>query len=161
MKKLLLMVLVIFLPVIAFTSCSKDDEPTEQTFFVNVYSKWETGEETLVKDAFVYLFSNENKSIDNQNSAYSVVSDGTITYTDGSKSSAPKYATKFQSGVFNLENIPNGEYILWVTYKVAVGARFYSSYKKIVVNNDYRGAIEKKVFLTSMDDNGLYIYKTW
>lgn len=161
MKKLLLMTLVMSLPLIVFTSCSKDDEPAEQTFFVNVYSKWESGDESLVKDAFVYLFPNENKSIDDQKSAISVVSDGVMTYTDGSKSLAPKYATKFQSGVFNLENISNGEYILWVTYKVAVGARFYSSYKKIDVNYDYRGTTEKKVFQTSMEDNGLYIYKKW
>ena len=77
------------------TSCSNDDESTEQTFFVNVYTKWEDSEEKVAKKAFLYIYENENKSIDNSQSTISVVNDGLITYTDGSKSSKPKYATKF------------------------------------------------------------------
>lgn len=88
------------------TSCSNYDESTEQTFFVNVYTKWEDSEEKVAKKAFLYIYENENKSIDNSQSTISVVNDGLITYTDGSKSSKPKYATKFQSGVFNIENMP-------------------------------------------------------
>lgn len=160
MKNLLLS-LAILLPVIVLTSCSKDDEPTEQTFFVNVYDKWEDGDEAIAKNAFVYLYLDENKNIDDQKSVISVVSDGLITYEDGSKSVAPKYATKLQSGVFNMENISNGKYVLWVTYKTIAGARYYSSYKKINVDYSYRGTTEKKVFQTSWEDAGLYIYKNW
>lgn len=112
MKKILLLLAI--LPILT-TACSKDDESTEQTFFVNVYTKWENDEEEISKQAFVYIFTDENKSIDNSKSAEPVVDDGIITYTDGSKSAKPKYATKYQSGVFNIENMPNGEYIIWVT----------------------------------------------
>lgn len=158
MKKILLLLAI--LPMF-MTSCSNDDESTEQTFFVNVYTKWEDSEEKVAKKAFLYIYENENKSIDNSQSTISVVNDGLITYTDRSKSSKPKYATKFQSGVFNIENMPNGEYILWVTYMEEYGGRTYSSYKTINVNQDYRGKSEKKVFQTSMQDQGLYIYQNW
>ncbi len=57
--------------------------------------------------------------------------------------------------------MPNGEYILWVTYREEYGGRTYSSYKAISVNHDYRGKSEKKVFQTSMQDQGLYVYQNW
>ena len=158
MKKFLFLLAI--LPMF-ITSCSKDEESNEQTFFVNVYTKYEDSEEKLAEKAFVYIFTNENKAIDNNVSKVSVVDDGVITYADGSKSSKPKYATKFQAGVFNIENMPNGEYVLWVTYMTEYGGRSYSSYKKISVNNDYRGKSEKKVFLQSMEDQGLYFYQNW
>ncbi len=153
MKKLLLLAMV----VLAFTGCSKDDEPTEQTFFVNVFNKTSTGEEVAEK-AFLYLFTNEGKQVDTKESAMSVPFDGVITYTDGT-TAKPVYATKFQVGVFNLENIPNGEYNLWVTSMVY--SYSYSSCKKISVNYDYRGTTEKKTFLREDDGIGLYHYEAW
>ena len=158
MKKFLL--LLVTLPLF-ITSCSKDDESNEQTFFVNVFSKWEDSKEEIAKEALVYIFPNENKDIDNSKSAKSVIDDGVITYSDGSTSAKPKYATKFQQGIFNFENISNGEYVLWVVYMTEYGGRCYSSYKKINVNYDYRGKSEKKVFQTSMQDQGLYIFQNW
>ena len=162
---------VLFLLVMAavFVACSKDDDDKEQTFFVQVYSSWDGGNpeiwgeptEELVKKAAVYLFQNENKSIDTDKSAKSVISEGKITYSDGSLSLSSKYTTNFQSGVFNLENIPNGNYILWVIYMTEYGGRCYSSYKAINVNYDYRGTMEKKVFHTSMSDTGLNIFEEW
>ena len=112
MKKILLLLAI--LPMF-MTSCSNDDESTEQTFFVNVYTKWEDSEEKVAKKAFLYIY----------------------------------------------ENMPNGEYILWVTYREEYGGRTYSSYKAISVNHDYRGKSEKKVFQTSMQDQGLYVYQNW
>lgn len=158
MKKVLL--LLALLPILT-TSCSKDDETTEQTFFVNVYTKWENNEEEISKNTALYIFPDENKNIDNGQSAISVTDDGVITYSDGSKSGKPVYATKFQSGVFNIENMPNGEYILWVTHMREYGGICYSSYKKISVNYDYRGKSEKKVFLITSQDRGLNIYQNW
>lgn len=165
--KRILFLLTITLPLV-FTSCSKDDESGEQTFFVNVYQKWDgklgdtnwgESEETLAEKAFVYLYENNGKIVDNDKSAMSVVTDGVITYSDGSRSSQPTYATKTLPGIFNMENIKNGEYILWVTYlNYSVS---YSSYKKINVNHDYRGKGEKKVFLTSSNDTGLYRFQNW
>lgn len=158
MKQVLL--LLVLLPLLT-TACSKDEESSEQTFLVNVYTKWENEEEELSKNALLYIFANENKSIDTNQSTVSVTEDGVITYTDGSKSSTPVYATKYQPGVFNIENMPNGEYILWVTHMKDYGGVCYSSYKKISVNENYRGASEKKVFLLSSEDRGLNIYQNW
>ena len=50
MKKILLLLAI--LPMF-MTSCSNDDESTEQTFFVNVYTKWEDSEEKVAKKAFL------------------------------------------------------------------------------------------------------------
>ena len=68
MKKILLLLAI--LPMF-MTSCSNDDESTEQTFFVNVYTKWEDSEEKVAKKAFLYIYENENKSIDNSQSTIS------------------------------------------------------------------------------------------
>ena len=57
MKKILLLLAI--LPMF-MTSCSNDDESTEQTFFVNVYTKWEDSEEKVAKKAFLYIYENEN-----------------------------------------------------------------------------------------------------
>lgn len=101
MKKVLLLLIVM---VVAFAGCSKDDdEPSEQTFFVQVYSSWDGGNEEvwgkpteeLVKKAFVYLFSNENKVVDNIKSASSVTTSGKITYSDGSFSNPPNIQHRF------------------------------------------------------------------
>lgn len=52
MKKILLLLAI--LPMF-MTSCSNDDESTEQTFFVNVYTKWEDSEEKVAKSLSVHL----------------------------------------------------------------------------------------------------------
>lgn len=158
MKKTLFLMAI--LSMCLFTSCSKDDESTEQTFYVNVYKKWQDSDKELVKKAVVYLFADENKSIDNTQSASSIITHGVITYTDG-KTAVPEYATRFQPGVFNMENIANGEYILWVTYMIEYGGICYSSYKKISVDHNYRGKLEEKIFQTSYSDTGVFIYQNW
>ena len=166
MRKLLFM-LPMLAALFVFSGCADDEEGNgTQTFFVNVYSKANSifGDETdkeLVNNAFVYLYQNENKTIDNQKSAESVVNDGVLTYSDGTKSSKPKYDTNFQPGVFNLENIENGNYILWVVYMLDYGSATYSSYKNITVNYDYRGTTEEKVFITSISDTGFYRFQNW
>lgn len=158
MKKILFFLAV--LPLLT-TACSKDNEANEQTFFVNVYTKWGNNEEQISKNTFLYIFANEKKEIDTNQSAISVPNEGVITYTDGSHSGKPTYATRYQAGVFNIENMPNGEYILWVTHMQEYGGARYSSYKRITVNEDYRGASEKKVFLLSSQNTGLYTYQNW
>lgn len=152
--------MAILIPVF-LSSCSKDDESSEQTFYVNVYTQWEDGDEEISNQALVYIFAKENKNIDTSKSAESVVDDGVITYTDGTKSSKPKYATKYQVGVFNIENFPNGEYILWVTHMNEYGGACYSSSKNISVNENFKGASEKKVFKQGWSDRGMYFYQNW
>ncbi|EIC73084.1 hypothetical protein BSIG_5765 [Bacteroides thetaiotaomicron] len=58
MKKILLLLAI--LPMF-MTSCSNDDESTEQTFFVNVYTKWEDSEEKVAKKAFLYMLNSTCK----------------------------------------------------------------------------------------------------
>lgn len=58
MKKILLLLAI--LPMF-MTSCSNDDESTEQTFFVNVYTKWEDSEEKVAKKAFLYIYEKRTK----------------------------------------------------------------------------------------------------
>lgn len=159
----IILAMAITLPMMLM-SCSDDSEDSgKQTFFVNVYSKPNSiyGEKELVNYAFVYIYENENKEIDGLASSESVVEDGVLTYVDGNKSSRPKYATSFQPGVFNLENITNGDYILWVTYMTDFKSSFYSSFKNIIVNYDYRLTTEEKTFMTSIDDKGIYRYQEW
>lgn len=166
MRKILFL-LPLLAALFVFSGCSDDGEESgAQTFFVNVYSKANSiyGDETekeLVNKAFVYLYQNENKSIDNSKSAESVAVDGVLTYSDGTTSSKPKYATGTQPGVFNFENIENGNYVLWVVYMLDYGGVTYSSYKNITVNYDYRGTTEEKVFTTSMSDTGFYRFQNW
>ena len=163
MKKVLFL-LPLLAVLFVFSGCSDDEEGDgAQTFFVNVYSKAYGSEleKDLVNKAFVYLYQNENKSIDSQKSAESVVNDGILTYSDGTTSSKPKYATDIQPGVFNFENVENGNYVLWVVYMLDYGGVTYSSYKNITVNYDYRGTTEEKVFITSMSDTGFYRFQNW
>lgn len=164
MKRLLLFCCIL----VAMISCS-DSEPKEQTFFVNVYTLYEESnpeiwgepKEELAKKAFLYIFQNNGKEIDANKSLVSVIEDGKITYSDKNVSKTPIYATNFQSGVFNLENIPNGNYILWVTYMTEYGGKCYSSYKPIKVDYSYRGTMEKKVFHISPDDIGYRFFQEW
>lgn len=165
MKKLIIM-LAAMLPLFVFSACSDDEDggSGSQTFFVNVYSKYgfeDESDKELVNQAFVYLYSDEGKSIDTEESAESVVKDGVLTYSDGSDSEKPKYSTGFQPGVFNFENIENGNYILWVVYMYDYAGICYSSYKKIAVNEDYRGTTEEKIFTHTDDMFNTYRFQAW
>lgn len=165
MKKVLFLLVM----VAAFVACSKDDDEKEQTFFLQVYSLyeepntdlWGEPEEKLVKKAFVYLFEDENKEIDNEKSSISVIDNGKLKYSNNSVSKAPKYTTNFQAGIFNLEDVQNGDYILWVTFMTEYGGICYSSYKKIKVDNSYSGTMEKKVFHISPNDIGHRFFQEW
>lgn len=162
MKKLLIM-LAAMLPLFAFVGCSDDEGNGVQTFFVNVYSKYgfeDDSDKELANQAFVYLYSNEGKNIDTEESAESVVKDGVLTFSDGSVSEKPKYATDFQPGVFNFENVENGRYVLWVVYMYDYAGICYSSYKNITVNEDYRGTTEEKVF-TYEEGLDRYRFQEW
>ncbi len=155
MKQTLLL-LLIALPLI-FTSCSKDDEPTEQTFFVNVYTKYGNSDKELADKAWLFLFKDNGKTIDYTKTASSIVLDEKITYSDGSTQSY-EYS-KSAPGVFNLEKIPNGNYILLVSYSnYNVG---YCSCKKITVDYNYRGKKEEKTFSLDNSTGALFNYQEW
>lgn len=163
MKKILLLATIV--ASFGLLGCEKGEESQQQTFFVQVYTQYEnyfTGEleqEQLADKACVCLFENIGKTVDAEKSKSSVVSDGKITYSDGTVAE-PKYQTGYLPGVFTLENVKNGSYILWVTYNTY--SVFYSSYKTIQVNSDYQGETEKKVFLIkSFEETGTYRFQNW
>ena len=165
MKKILFM-LPIMVTLLLFTSCSKDEGSESQTFFVNVYTQAESiyddgnTEKKLVEDANVYLFKSDGGEIDTQKSAESIANSSVLTYTDGTTSKQAEYKITNNPGVFNFENISNGQYVLWVEYNFGYGVTYHSS-KAINVNNDYRGKTEEKVFITSISDKGFYRYQNW
>ena len=162
MNKFLLLALAVLMPL-WFVGCSDDEGSDSQTFFVNVYFKYgfeDDSDKELANQAFVYLYSDEGKSIDTEESAESAVKDGVLTYSDGSVSEKPKYATDFQPGVFNFENVENGNYVLWVVYMYDYAGICYSSYKKIIVNEDYRGTTEEKIF-TYEEGLDTYRFQEW
>ena len=163
MKKFLLLATIV--ASFGLFGCEKNEDSGQQTFFVQVYTQYEnyfTGEleqEQLADKACVCLFENIGKTVDAEKSKSSVVSDGKITYSDGTVAE-PEYQTGYLPGVFTLENGKNGSYILWVTYNTY--SVFYSSYKTIQVNSDYQGETEKKVFLIkSFEETGTYRFQNW
>lgn len=149
---------VISIILASFSSCNKEDEPEQQTFFVNLKVQLYDGGEIRIADkTYLYLFENTGKSIDKVKSATSIVFDSVITYSDGT-TSKPKYISPSNNGINNCENISNGKYILWAIYNTY--SSFYSSSKEIVVNYDYRGATETKIFLHK-NVSGLMSYQEW
>lgn len=155
MKKIMILLgIVVFL----ISSCSKDDEPEEQTFFVNLsIQHYDGGTIEIADKTNLYLFESLGKNIDKIKSSTSIVYDNAITYTDGT-TSKPKYTSPSNNGVNTFKDIPNGKYILWAIYNNY--SSFYSSSKEIVVNYDYRGTMEKKTFLHK-EISGLMSYQEW
>ena len=164
MRKILLLTFVA--TALAFSGCSKDnnDDDIQQTFFVHLYKTYLWNgvydQEELIDNGFVYLFDANGKTVDDEKSKITVVKNGEITYSDGS-TSKPVQVTKFSPGIFTFENIQNGNYLIWATYNPMGWARFYSSYKSIVVNSDISNTTEKKVFKTKFEDSGIYIIQSW
>lgn len=155
MKKLLLFIILTSL----FLGCSSDDEEdAKQTFFVNVYYQYDKGSEPKPVDkAFVYLFKDNGKEIDRTNSLSSVALDGEITFSDGSKDLYSFKPEGFGIATNIFSDIPNGSYILWVTYNSY--SMFASSYKKIAVNYDYRTTTEKKTFIYDTEFEAGYNFR--
>jgi hypothetical protein len=157
MKKVLMIAAI----AVMIFGCSKEEESTEQTFFVNVYTQYsESSEEQIASPCHVFLFEDKGKTIDKDESYYSAYRDGVITYTD---ETTERYVHKSPttSGINNFENIPNGKYILFVAY-ISYGYVAAASHKQIIVNKDYNMTIEKKVFLyrgSSSAEN--YGYQEW
>lgn len=154
MKKLLLPLAL----VILLGSC-KDNEPTVQTFFVNVYykySKTPSYGEKIASPTTVYIFKDNGKAIDTKASSVYFGFDGQLTYTDGTRSELYSYVSDGLTGINTFKDVPNGNYVVWVTYKSSAYTQYFSS-KKITVNYDYRSKMETKVFDFDMNSG----YQEW
>lgn len=124
-------------------SCSGEKESSEQTFFVNVYytySDYESYGERVAETATVALFEDTGKEIDpERTSTFSLE----LYDTDGN--ALPMRYIKGTTGINTFENVQNGNYILFALYAPYTYVR-YHSYKRITVNGDYNGNVEKIVF---------------
>ena len=146
-------------------SCYEEKAPTEQPFFVHLYTQFcsQCKQETINGLAYAYLFKDEGKEVNKEESFNSVQKSGLIKYTDGSEASYIYKSTPVYDN-YKFEKIPNGDYILLVTYSTDYYTTAGAAHKRITVNADYQFTIERKVFLfkklNDSDEYG-YGYQEW
>ncbi len=135
MKKILFITLAL-LPFLFF-GCEKGLE--NHTVMVNVDHQYSDSPEygnKIASPSFVFIYKDNGKTVDGNKSHSSVNSgDGQLTYTDGSISGIPEYICTDLSGVNTFYDIPNGSYIIWVTFKQYTYIR-YSMFKKVVITEN-------------------------
>lgn len=142
MKKILLLTATLFVASV-FAGCEKNEERTAQTIFVHIADSNGHIVTNKPTNTAVFFFKDNGKEIDYTTSL--PISDGyKLTYTDGTYSDEAVIYDSGQPGVYTFENVPNGQYILWVHYyPYSFG---WQSSKKIIVNNDSHLMVETKVF---------------
>lgn len=141
---------------LSLISCSKDNEPMEQTFFVNAYytySKYPDYGERIADNTFVALFEDNGNEIDVEN--IGTLSSPSLFDTTGKELSLRRVSTS-TNGINTFNNIPNGKYVILAIHHPYSTIRFYS-FKKININYDYRGTTEKIVFDCSKNSG----YQSW
>ena len=143
--------------MIGLTGCNKDDESSQQLFFVNVYIQDSPSlNKALASPSSVFLFEDTGKEVDNTASASSVRNNQVMTFTDGTTSDRCKYSSPSTTGVNTFEDINNGKYIIWVVY-VPYGFLAHSSSQKIVVDKNIQAKNIDKIFL----NKGTFGYQAW
>ena len=155
MKKKLTITLAILLLPLIFFGCSKDELPTEQTFFVNAYytySDYSDYGEKVASPTMVMLFEDNGNEIDTERVS---VFDPTLYDISGNELKL-RYTSSTTSGINIFENIPNGKYVILAIYSPYTYVNYYS-YKKIQVDYDYRTTTEKIVFDCSRNPG----YQAW
>lgn len=154
MKKITTALAMLLLPLF-FSGCSKEEEPAEQTFFVNTYytySDYPDYGEHIASPTMVMLFEDNGNEIDTERiSAF----DPTLYDTAGNELQL-RYTSPTTSGINIFENIPNGKYVILTIFYPYTFVNYYSC-KKISVNYDYRATTEKIVFDRSKDSG----YQEW
>lgn len=141
MKKILLLATTVAL--FGLCGCEKNEERTAQTIFVHIADS--DGHIVTINpnNTAVFFFDDSGKEIDYTASS-PLYNDHKLTYTDGTYSDEAAIYDGGKPGVYTFENVPNGQYILWVHYyPYSTG---WQSSKKIIVNNDSHLTTETKVF---------------
>lgn len=155
MRKILTLIALIAI----FCGCSKDDEkdgPRKQTFFVNVYEQYSASlSKKFAEPSTVFLYKDIGKTINYRESSSSVKIDNKLTYADGTTSEKYNYTSNSVTGVNTFKSIPNGEYILWVTY-APYSFLIKSSSKTITVHSKMNLKTEELIF-TGAD----FGYREW
>ena len=123
------------------TGCSKSDEPTMQTFFVNIssyYSDYPDLEKEIATPSSVFLYQDNGKDIDFGKTTNFDIS---LYDTDGVMFNL-KYASPSTNGINTFTDIPDGKYIILAIYYPYTYVYFYSC-KRIVVNGNYSFTTEE------------------
>lgn len=151
-------VLVLIIGVLAFIGCSKDEDVrVKQSFFVDVkeqYSQSKDAEYITKGNVFVFLFEDKGGDIDYKATTFGFSTNPRLTYADGTE---VKYKEMENGSVVTFEDIPDGNYILWVYYEP--GMLVYHSSMKLTVNEDTHLKRFTKVFKTDSDTN--FGYQDW
>lgn len=153
MRKLIAMLCL----VAVITGCEKNEEKVFNTLNVTVsytYSSNPGFGNKLSDDAFVYLFRDTGKEVDNDRSYISTLFNPVLTYKDFGRSEEALFTSQRSEVTF--KNVPNGNYILWVGHNPSNDSEYkMSSTKLTLTGND--DIITKNVVL-DMDKTG---YQTW
>lgn len=153
MRKLIAMLCL----VAVITGCEKNEEKVFNTLNVTVsytYSSNPGFGNKLSDDAFVYLFRDTGKEVDNDKSTISLLFDATLTYKDGTSSATPVLSSQKSENTF--KNVPNGNYILWVGHK-STSSDYKTSSTKVTLNSN-DDTVTKNVVLDMDKKSG---YQSW
>ncbi len=154
MKKIIMMLCLIAL----ITGCEKENESLSQTLMTNVsytYSSQPDYKSKLSNNAFVFVFKDNGNEVDNVKSTTSIILDGVLTYKDGTLSDSPIRLS--EQSVNTFENIPNGNYIIWVAH-IPYALTYKTSSTNVTLKaND--GIVIKNVVLDMDEENGYQLWK--
>lgn len=151
MKRLSLLCLI----ALSICGCKKENEPIEQTFFVNAYytySEYPDYGNKIAENTYVALHKDNGNEIDIER-----INPLSPTLFDNKGNELPLWCVSSSiTGVNFFEDIPNGKYVILVVHTPYPFVHYYS-YKKINVNYDYRATTEKILFDRSKDSG----YQSW
>lgn len=117
---------------ITLVGCSKDEEPTEQTFFVNVYhyqSESTNSAKRLAEQTWVSLHRDNGRGVGRVDALNGVI------YDEVGAELPLKATSPSNSGANTFENIPNGKYVMLILHTGCGGWNF--TWEHITVDGSY------------------------
>lgn len=154
MRKLIAMLCL----VAVITGCEKNEEKVFNTLNVTVsytYSSNPGFGNKLSNDAFVYLFRDTGKEVDNDKSTISLIFNPVLTYKDFSESDEALFSSKKSEVTF--KNVPNGNYILWVGHNPSNETNYTTSSTRLTLKST-NDTVTKNVVLDLDKKSG---YQAW
>lgn len=129
--------IVLFLLLLLLCSCNKEDALKTHDLMVNVYdgySDMPSYGQVLASPSYTYLFPDNAKAIDTLKSTVSVMDSAVITFVDGTVAK-PLYQSTAGTGINVFRFLPDGHYIVWISYRSSIGG-VYSSSKQLSVTEN-------------------------
>ncbi|HHT23045.1 MAG TPA: hypothetical protein GXZ87_07010 [Bacteroidales bacterium] len=151
MKKLSLILIVL-----AMFACKKDEPITEHSFFVDIKEKWSANDEpTYVGQmkTVTFIFKDNGKEIDYEKTTTNIRTDQKLYFKDGTS-----LKEEFSSidPIMTFENVPDGNYVIWVFFKYSDFFSFQSSTKITVSESTH---LKQHVKIFRCYEN--FGYQTW